>query len=254
MDGASLLPPPPSPSYTASAAAFLHIPVPCPMISHDLPYLCVISCDLAPLTLHHNRHPLLCFWCRSVEKKFASALAVMVECNTTLAEDPLQLLQLTPQQLTDYRLCLDHRSRSSKHYLLYGGLYALHLLSWLQMGFAPEQFLFVRMTSLPKVGSPACAAALYTSTGLMYAYLKIRCGTLSHNTHVRVAGHETGTKAAATAGFFPRPAATRRGAGGATTFVPQPLADHQEAAAAARPRRRDCQRCQARLRDLEGSG
>ena len=31
------------------------------------------------------------------------------------------------------------QARARKHYMLYGGLYALHLMSWLQMGFDPSQ-------------------------------------------------------------------------------------------------------------------
>ena len=52
-----------------------------------------------------------------VEAHFAAALDAMRGCNTSLADDPTQLLRLAPAELTEYRLCLDHRARAKKHYM-----------------------------------------------------------------------------------------------------------------------------------------
>ena len=41
----------------------------------------------------------------------------LTRCNTSLADDPTQLLRLAPAELTEYRLCLDHRARAKKHYM-----------------------------------------------------------------------------------------------------------------------------------------
>ena len=80
----------------------------------------------------------------------ARALAAVQQCDDALAEDPLKLLALSADGLASYRKCLDDRPRSRQHFYLYGGLYGLHLLGWLHMGFKGEQFLFVRMKSLPR--------------------------------------------------------------------------------------------------------
>ena len=72
------------------------------------------------------------------------------EAALSLVADPLLLMGLSTAELTAYRLCLDERKRARQHFYMYGGLYGLHLLGWLHQGFSGEQFLFVRMTSLPK--------------------------------------------------------------------------------------------------------
>ena len=95
---------------------------------------------------------------RRVEQRMGRALAAVQACNDSLADNPMQLLQLSPSALAEYRACLDDRPRSKQHFYLYGGLYALHLLGWLHQGFEGRQFLFVRMASLPR--TPAQAAAL----------------------------------------------------------------------------------------------
>lgn len=87
---------------------------------------------------------------RRVESRMARALAAIQACNESLAEAPLRLLDLPPHELQAYRNCLDDRPRSRQHFYLYGGLYGLHLLGWLHLGYSGEQFLFVRMTSLPR--------------------------------------------------------------------------------------------------------
>ena len=84
---------------------------------------------------------------KRVELRMGRALAAIQECNQTLAADPTLLLQLSSNQLTAYRLCLDDRKRARQHFWVYGGLYALHLLGCLQLGFRSRQFLFVKMTS-----------------------------------------------------------------------------------------------------------
>jgi len=67
-----------------------------------------------------------------------------------------------------YRLCLDARPTSRQHFWVFGGLYGLHLLGWLRHGFAPSQFLFVRMASLPRAAAdvPALQKELATFLGL----------------------------------------------------------------------------------------
>lgn len=87
---------------------------------------------------------------KRVEMRMGRALAAIQACNDSLAEEPMRLLKLSPAELEAYRLCLDDRPRSRQHFYLYGGLYALHLLGWLHMGFKGSQFLFVRMQSLPR--------------------------------------------------------------------------------------------------------
>ena len=87
---------------------------------------------------------------KRVEHRMGRALAAVQACNDSLADDPMRLLTLPPAELESYRLCLDDRPRSRQHFYLYGGLYALHLLGWLHMGYSGEQFLLVRMTSLPR--------------------------------------------------------------------------------------------------------
>ena len=62
----------------------------------------------------------------------------------------MRLLQLSAHELEAYRLCLDDRPRSRQHFYLYGGLYGLHLLGWLHLGYKGSQFLMVRMKSLPR--------------------------------------------------------------------------------------------------------
>jgi hypothetical protein len=87
---------------------------------------------------------------RRVEARLGRALAAVQACNLTLADDPSLLLHLSAAELTNYRLCLDDRPRARQHFYLYGGLYGLHLLGWFHLGFTGRQFLFVRMTSLPR--------------------------------------------------------------------------------------------------------
>lgn len=87
---------------------------------------------------------------RRVEQRMSRALAAIQACNDTLADEPMRLLTLPPPELAAYRACLDDRPRSKQHFYLYGGLYALHLLGWLHLGYKGERFLFVRMTSLPR--------------------------------------------------------------------------------------------------------
>jgi hypothetical protein len=87
---------------------------------------------------------------KRVEVRMGRALAAIQACNDSLAEDPTRLLQLTASELEAYRLCLDDRPRSRQHFYLYGGLYGLHLLGWLHLGYRGSQFLFVRMKSLPR--------------------------------------------------------------------------------------------------------
>ena len=84
---------------------------------------------------------------KRVELRMGRALAAIQECNQTLAADPTLLLQLSSAQLTAYRLCLDDRKRARQHFWIYGGLYGLHMLGWLQLHFSAKQFLFVKMTS-----------------------------------------------------------------------------------------------------------
>ena len=60
------------------------------------------------------------------------------------------LLDLPPAELAQYRACLDDRPRSKQHFYIYGGLYGLHLLGWLHLGYTGDQCLFVRMASLPR--------------------------------------------------------------------------------------------------------
>ena len=67
------------------------------------------------------------------------------------------LLRPPPAEVAAYRGCLDERPRAKQHFYLQGGLYALHLLGWIAQGFAPSQFLLVRMSSLPR--APAQARA-----------------------------------------------------------------------------------------------
>lgn len=87
---------------------------------------------------------------RRVEQRMGKALAAIQACNDSLAESPLRLLDLSADELQAYRTCLDDRPRSRQHFYLYGGLYGLHLLGWLNLGYSGDQFLFVRMTSLPR--------------------------------------------------------------------------------------------------------
>ena len=87
----------------------------------------------------------------------ARALAALQACNDSLADDPMQLLNLPPSELARYRACLDDRPRSKQHFYMYGGLYALHLLGWLHLGYEGRQFLFVRMRSLPRTEAQALA-------------------------------------------------------------------------------------------------
>ncbi len=94
---------------------------------------------------------------RRVELRFSRALAALQACNDTLAERPILLLDLPPAELLAYRTCLDDRPRSKQHFYLYGGLYGLHLLGWLHLGFRGPQFLFVKMASLPRDASQATA-------------------------------------------------------------------------------------------------
>ena len=95
---------------------------------------------------------------KRVELRMARALAAIDACNDTLYMSPVRLLGLTAHELEVYRSCLDDRPRSKQHFYVYGGLYGLHLLGWLHLGYAGEQFLFVRMTSLPR--QPAQVPAL----------------------------------------------------------------------------------------------
>ena len=95
---------------------------------------------------------------KRVEVRFGRALAALTECNASLAAAPHALLGLPPAEVAAYRGCLDERPRAKQHFYLYGGLYALHLLGWFAQGFAPSQFLLVRMSSLPR--APAQARAL----------------------------------------------------------------------------------------------
>ena len=94
---------------------------------------------------------------RRVEQRMARALAALQACNDSLADDPMQLLNLPPSELARYRACLDDRPRSKQHFYMYGGLYALHLLGWLHLGYEGRQFLFVRMRSLPRTEAQALA-------------------------------------------------------------------------------------------------
>lgn len=87
---------------------------------------------------------------KRVEHRMSRALEMLTNCDGMLAAEPLRLLTASPEQLQSYRLCLDERPRSRHHFYIYGGLYALHLLSWLNFGFKGNQFLFVRMKSLPR--------------------------------------------------------------------------------------------------------
>ncbi|KAL1529577.1 hypothetical protein AB1Y20_000521 [Prymnesium parvum] len=94
---------------------------------------------------------------KRVEQRLGKALLAIRECNETLAANPSLLLDLSAAELSRYRLCLDDRPRAHKHFYLYGGLYGLHLLGWLHVGFRAPQFLFVRMTSLPRDEKTASA-------------------------------------------------------------------------------------------------
>ena len=62
---------------------------------------------------------------------------------------PTQLIT-SAGELQAYRTCLDDRPRAKQHFWLYGGLYGLHLLGWLHLGYSGEQFLLVKMGSLPR--------------------------------------------------------------------------------------------------------
>ena len=94
---------------------------------------------------------------RRVEQRLGRALAAIQACNDSLAENPMALLALPADELATYRACLDDRPRSKQHFYLYGGLYALHLLGWFHMGYTGAQFLFVKMTSLPRTEAQALA-------------------------------------------------------------------------------------------------
>ena len=87
---------------------------------------------------------------KRVDVRMSRALAAIEACNDTLYTSPMTLLNLPPKEVEAYRLCLDDRPRSKQHFYLYGGLYALHLLGWLHLGYGGEQFLFVKMKSLPR--------------------------------------------------------------------------------------------------------
>ena len=78
------------------------------------------------------------------------SLDALLGCNATLGLQPSLLAVLPPAELDAYRVCLDARKTSRQHFYVYGGLYALHLLGWLRQGYGGDQFLFVRMTSLPR--------------------------------------------------------------------------------------------------------
>ena len=92
---------------------------------------------------------------RRVEHRIGRALEAVQACNSTLADDPMLLLHLSKEALAQYRSCLDDRKRSRHHFYLYGGLYALHMLGWLHLGFKGSQFLLVQMSSLPRTGEQA---------------------------------------------------------------------------------------------------
>jgi hypothetical protein len=87
---------------------------------------------------------------KRVELRMGKALAAIQACNDSLAEDPMRLLTLPAHELAAYRACLDDRPRARQHFYIYGGLYGLHLLGWLHLGYRGEQFLMVRMRSLPR--------------------------------------------------------------------------------------------------------
>ena len=46
------------------------------------------------------------------------ALAAVQACNDSLAEAPMQLLNLPAEELSAYRACLDDRPRSKQHFYL----------------------------------------------------------------------------------------------------------------------------------------
>ena len=94
---------------------------------------------------------------RRVEARLTRALAMITECDAGLAANPSRLLSMPTAEVGAYRRCLDDRKRARHHFYVYGGLYGLHLLGWLAQGFVGEQFLFVRMRSLPRDAQQAHA-------------------------------------------------------------------------------------------------
>jgi len=71
-----------------------------------------------------------------VEVRMQRALDAIVACNETLADNPMLLLSLPPAEHAAYRGCLEEPQTAGKHFYLFGGLYGLHLLSWLHHGAA----------------------------------------------------------------------------------------------------------------------
>ena len=97
---------------------------------------------------------------KRVETRMGRSLEALLGCNATLFEQPGLLPTLPPKAFEAYRACLDERKTSRQHFYVYGGLYALHLLGWLRLGYGGEQFLFVRMASLPRDAASARALQL----------------------------------------------------------------------------------------------
>lgn len=96
-----------------------------------------------------------------VEVRMQRALDAIVACNETLADNPMLLLSLPPAEHAAYRGCLEEPKTAGKHFYLFGGLYGLHLLSWLHHGAAgPSATLPSPQTqpphSRPTRKPPAC--------------------------------------------------------------------------------------------------